>query len=160
MNRTNRILVATSLGLSSLLASIPSQAQDLITAKDPNVILNVAKGFGSAKLDKDDGGDPMIVGRMDGVRYGIYFYGCKNGKDCDDIQFTAAWDEDKFDPADINDWNLTKRYGRAYVDKDGDPTIDMVVNLDYGVSEANLEDSFNWWGVVLREFEKQVLKYE
>ncbi len=53
----------------------------------------------------------------------------------------------------INNWNRTKRFGKAYLDNDGDPILVMTVNLDYGVTRDNLEDDFNWWTIAIKNFE-------
>ncbi|MGT2467953.1 hypothetical protein ACVOMV_28700 [Mesorhizobium atlanticum] len=45
-------------------------------------MLNIARGFGSARMGKDDNGDPMIYGRVEGVKYVIYFYGCEDHENC------------------------------------------------------------------------------
>ncbi len=85
----------------------------------------------------------MIVGRMDGVKYVILFYGCNKGENCDDIQFVAGWEGGKVSLKDVNRWNSDKRYGKAFIDSEGDPRLIMSVNLDYGVQKI-LDDSFNW----------------
>jgi len=142
-----------------LLVGPTVYAADIISAEDPDAILNIAKGFGSARLKKDSGGDPKISGRVNGTKYGIYFYGCdSNGKKCDDIKFGTAWATKGISLETINEWNRTKKLGVAYLDKDGDPNLDMYVNIDYGVTIENLEDSFNYWCLILRAFEKEVLK--
>lgn len=147
-----------AVAAAALFATAPVMANDLIDATDPARILNIARGFGSADLEKDSQGDPKITGRIEGTRYTIFFYGCTNNRDCDDIQFYAAWNgNNKFTQAQMNEWNRTKRYGKAYLDRDNDPVLEMVVNIDYGVSRRNLEDSFNWWKVALRGFKKDVL---
>ncbi|PTD95170.1 YbjN domain-containing protein [Pseudothauera lacus] len=147
-----------AVAAAALFATAPVMANDLIDATDPARILNIARGFGSADLEKDSQGDPKITGRIEGTRYTIFFYGCTNNTDCDDIQFYAAWNgNNKFTQAQMNEWNRTKRYGKAYLDRDNDPVLEMVVNIDYGVSRRNIEDSFNWWKVALRGFKKDVL---
>jgi hypothetical protein len=132
-------------------------AKDIIDATDPEAILNLAKGYGSAKLGTDSSGDPKITGRIDGTKYGVYFYGCKDGKNCDDIQFAAAWSGVSVSLEEINEWNRNKRFGRAYLDSDGDPSLLMSVNIDYGVTEENLDDTFNWWKRVLEQYREEVL---
>lgn len=147
-----------TLVLGATLAS-SSFAGDIISAKDVEAILELAKGYGSARLEKDSGGDPKIVGRVDGTKYGIYFYGCNdNGEDCDDIQFAAGWGGDiNVSMEQVNDWNKARRFGKAYLDNEGDPRLEMAVNIDYGVTQRNLDDSFNWWSKVLKRFKKDVL---
>jgi len=143
--------------LSVIIATPATYASEIVSAENPEAILNIAKGFGSATLKKDSAGDPFIVGRIDGTKYGIVFYGCNNGKECDEIQFSAGWSGANASLDDINKWNSKKKYGKAYLDRDGDPRLDMMVNLDYGVTEKNLDDSFNWWTKVLGGFKKEIL---
>ncbi len=82
-----------SAGLISTGAVSVAWAEDseIITAPDPAAILDIAKGYGSAKLDKDDGGDPMVSGRLEGMKYLIYFYGCENHENCKSIQFSSGY---------------------------------------------------------------------
>jgi hypothetical protein len=35
--------------------------------------------------------------------------------------------------------------------------LKMMVNIDYGVSTENLQDSFNWWRRVLKDFSKEII---
>lgn len=149
-----KVMVCSSL----LLAGASPALAQLVDATNPSRIYEIAKGFGSAELDKDSQGDPRITGRIDGTKYGIYFYGCSNGRDCDDIQFSAGWSGAKVTLDDVNRWNRQKRYGKAYLDRDGDPRLEMVVNIDYGVSSKNLEDSFSWWMKALKGFKEEILK--
>jgi uncharacterized protein YdbL (DUF1318 family) len=137
------------LGLKFLLAVgllfSSAQAATLVDATDPDQIVNIASGFGSAILEKDSAGDPKIVGRIDSIRYSIYFYGCSNNKNCRDIQFSAGWSGYNVSLNDINRWNAKKRYGRAYLDSDNDPRVEMTINTYKGVTYRNLEDSFDTW---------------
>lgn len=140
------------------LCAVPAMAAELVDATDPVRILNIARGFGSADLEKDSGGDPKIVGRIDGTRYHIYFYGCTNNKKCSSIQFRSAWlGKNRYTQSQMNEWNRTKRFASAYLDSDNDPVFELDMNLDYGVSPRNLEDSFSLWSSGLRSFVKNVL---
>ena len=48
--------------------------------------------------------------------------------------------------------HLEKRFGKAAIDKQGDATIEMNVNLRGGVCSANFDETVGWWSTVLREF--------
>lgn len=150
---------ATSLAAAVLisLSVTPAYSAQLVEADDPQAILEIAKGYGRAKLITDQDGDPQIVGRMKGTKYTVYFYGCENGRNCDDILFTAGWSGHRVSMGDINDWNRNKRYGKAYLDDENDPILELAVNLKYGVTSRNLDDTFDWWGVSLEGFEEGVL---
>lgn len=149
--------ILTSLFLAA--AAMTASAQDLIDGSDPKQMENLLRGFGSAVLETDDVGDPMIVSRMDGTRFVVLFYGCdSDGDNCDSIQFRAAWSTDGYISTDtINAWNRDKRFGKAYIDDENDPVIEMDVNLDNGITRRNFEDTIDWWQVVLADFKLNVL---
>jgi len=131
------------------------QGPSLIDGSDPQAIIDIARGYGSAELTTDNEGDPKITGRMEGISYRIYFYGCSNGRNCDSIQFTTGWVSDNVSLYDINEWNRVKRFGRVYLDHEDDPMVEMNVNLDKGVSRGNLDDTFGWWKTAITSFKEQ-----
>lgn len=148
-------IAAAVLGV---LAYAPAaHAQALIDGTNPSAVHEVARGFGSAELTTDGDGDPKITGRMEGIRYSVYFYGCRENKNCRTIQFSASWSAPgKFTLEQINDYNRQKRFGKVYLDKEGDPVIQFDVNLQKGVSQGNLEETFDWWKTIVAEFAKLI----
>ena len=144
------LLLAASLGAASL------QAAPLVDATDPERIAQMIRGFGSATLETDDYGDPLISGRINGSKYGVYFYNCDDNRDCENIQFTAAWAGYDVSLRQMNEWNQSQLYGTAYLDEDGDPNIDLVVNLKHGVSHKNFDDTIDWWVLAMKEFEAYI----
>lgn len=142
-----------------LLPVTAASAQKLVDATDPEAIINLMRGFGSAVLETDDAGDPMIVARIDGTRFLVLFYGCQDGADCKSIQFRAAWETSgNVSLGKIDSWNADKRFGKAYLDDVKDPVVEMDVNLFGGVSTRNLEDTIDWWQLVLADFKLNVLE--
>ncbi|MDL2316246.1 YbjN domain-containing protein [Desulfovibrio sp. OttesenSCG-928-A18] len=143
--------------VQSFAATSGGDDMSIVTAEDPNVLLDVAKGFGSAELSKLDNGTPIIYGRVDGIKYGVYFYGCDSkGEKCKTIQFAASWETKKFTIDDVNTWNKDKRFGKVYLDREGEPVIEFDVNLTFGVTRKNLDDTFDWWMNVVKSFAKVV----
>ena len=142
----------------ALLVSVPlAHAGDLIDGSNPRQILEVFKGYGAAELEKDKNGDPKIVGRMDGNKFTVFFYGCTAGKNCTDIELWNGWSGYQVTMAQINDWNSKKRFGKVYLDNDNDPNIEMPINLRHGISRKNLDDTIDWWNIAVREFKQGVL---
>jgi hypothetical protein len=150
-------LAGLCLSVPLALAGPLASAETLIDGSDPEAIRAIATGYGSAELETDSDGDPQIVGRIDGTQYIVLFYGCTNGQNCNSIQFTAGWACVPVSLAQINAWNSGMRFGKAYLDEDGDPTVEMNVNLDFGVSRKNLDDTFDFWRLVLTQFQEEVL---
>jgi hypothetical protein len=142
-----------SLGLSQ-----PVQSQTLIDGNSAQEILNLARGYGSANLGTDIAGDPQITGRIAGTPYLINFYGCTNGTNCTTLQFRASWiNPGHVTIESLHAWNRDKRFGKAYLDSDGDPVLEWDVNLFGGVSPRNLDDTIDWWEVVLTNFITEAL---
>lgn len=148
------IVLALLISAGSALAqSTPSSCTNIVDGTDPTRIFHLARGHGSAEISTDNRGDPKIDGRMHGARYQIYFYGCKNGEQCNSVQFRAGFTQQVKQTVErMNEWNVTKRFGKAAIDKDGDATIEMNVNLRGGVCNTNFDETVGWWSTVLREF--------
>lgn len=151
-----KTIVAVSLAMLATTAFAAAPAK-LLDAGKPAEILEMAKGFGSATLERDESGDPKIRGRMEGVAYAIYFYSCEKGERCRSIQFAAGWADVKPSLVQINQWNVENRFGSAYLDDDKDANVQMDVNLDFGVSAKNLEDTMDLWRTVLMDFKDNVV---
>ena len=108
-----------------------------------------------AELDVDSVGDPKITSNSNGVSYAVYFYECDDQapKQCGSLGLSIWLDLDTpIDIARIKEWNLTKRFGSAGIDDEGDPKFEMNVNVDGGVTANGLREWFDWWERGLGEF--------
>lgn len=104
-----------------------------------------------------DGGDPLIKGRLSRSDYLIQFYECENGAFCNSVQFIAQAER----PAaltleQVNDFNARWRYARASVAGSA-VRLQMDINLDAGVTAANLEDTLDIWRQLVEFFERDLL---
>ena len=153
--------VVAFCGVFSLLMTIPPAfaAEKLITAQDPAAILAVAQGYGRAGLTKDSEGDPLIECKMDGLVYGVVFYGCKNGANCESISLDTGWDENarKLTLDDVNDWNRRKAFAKAVLLKNGRVRLRFDILLRFGMTEKNLDACFDVWISQLKEFHSTVM---
>lgn len=140
----------------SLGVFAPVQSAELVDAGQPEAILNVASGFGSANLETDSVGDPLIVGRIDGSKYRIVFHGCTDNADCTSLRFVAAWAVDSDMTDFVMAWNRDKRFGKSYLDREDDPVLEMDLDLEHGVSRRNLEAQFEIWEMLLGAFEMEL----
>lgn len=144
------------------VAKVPPAASSpagTITGADAEAITTIARAYGEATLSKDKNGDPTIKGRSKGAGWSISFYGCEKGTDCSSIELYHGFETDaKPSPDRINEWNRTKRWGKAYIDKDGDPNLNFDINLRGGVMRANLEADIARWVDMIGEFKAFVAK--
>lgn len=142
--------------LLALTLAAPLQAASLDGSK-PEQIAAVLHGFGSIENDQAPDGSPRLTGRIDGTRYGVYFYGCDDKqRNCNEIQFSAGWSNVQVSLAQINTWNRDKRYCKAYLDGEGDPMLELDINLRYNVTRENLADTVEYWQLCLNEFTREL----
>ena len=116
-----------------------------------------AGGF-EATIGKDNLGAPMISSAHHGTRFKVLFYNCTGERDCATIQFHAGYDLGTgISLEKINAWNSSQRFGRAYLDKEGDPILEMDVDLDDGgLSHLLFIDNIEFWASVLGKFERHI----
>lgn len=136
--------------------AVPGAAQ-MVKAQDPQTLVRALQDAGyAAALGTDGVGDPMITSGVSGTNFRILFYNCTANRDCATVQFHQAYKVGTpIDLPKLNEWNSTKRFGRAYLDKDSDPVLAMDVDLDDGgVSAALFIDNVQFWASVLSQFER------
>lgn len=131
---------------------------DNVDATDPAELVAVIQDLGyRAMLDKDGVGDPLIRSSAGGVDFNIYFYGCDSGERCSWVLFRAGFDlEEGTTLEHVEAWNEKALFGRAYLDDEHDPWLEMAANLFGGVSRQNFEDTYDWWEVILEDFESYI----
>jgi len=147
------LLAAAALALAPALPAMAQADGYLPTAQD---IVEMGRRYGFANESAPDAdGFRYVDGETNGgLFYGVQLYGCSTDPLCDSVEFFATFTgvDDEGDYQLVNEWNLTNRYGTAYRTEDGTVGVFMSVNLDFGVTRMNLEDTFDIWTIVLEDF--------
>lgn len=147
------MLKSMILGGAMLLGTaFAAQAQTTLDGSQVDEILNIARGYGSATLEKQSSGDPKISGKIAGVTYQVFFMNCTNNTNCEDLNFYAGFLDNKPTLEVINAWNRDKRFGKAYLDSDLDAVVEFDLNLVHGVSRENLDSAFSLWTLILDQY--------
>lgn len=58
----------------------------------------------------------------------------------------------------VNEWNKTKRFGRAYIDAENDPCVELDYDLEGGVSDESIKVWFDTVTAIVRSFKAHVSK--
>lgn len=172
MNRDKTImtisksLAATALAGCAALAAAPAAAvekTDIMSRVTASMVSSAMKDYGyAAYVDKDGEGDPMVVGTVEGTRFGVIFFDCeKDGalpdRACTDVEFLALYTlKKKPSLKSLNEWNASNAFGKAYLREDGDVALEMPINLADGISISYLDSTFEWWDAVRQGFEKHI----
>ena len=147
---------AAAFVLSALLCS--DAFAQLVDASDPARIADAIRELGyRAAVDADNVGDPLIRSSAGGTDFLIYFFGCKQAQACTLLLFKAGYElPEPVTTERVNAWNEGTLLGRAYVDENGSAWLEMPLNMDGGISRLNFDDGFDWWEVILRQFEEHI----
>ncbi len=155
MGRISAIGAVATFGFAF---SAGAGAQTIVSAEDPAGLVAIIQNLGfQAKLEKDNAGDPVIRSSSSGADFSIFFYDCTKNKRCKSLHFTAGYDLPDGTSLDaIQQWNAEKRFASAYLDEEGDPFLQMDINTEGGITQANFEDSIDLWQSLKGEFEKYI----
>lgn len=142
--------------MAATLAAGPLNAQT-VSAGAPQSVIRALQAAGyKAELAADSGGDPMIRSNASGAKFTIFFFGCEKNVNCTEIQFYAGW-TDKVSFEQINSWNRKHRFGRAYVDDEGEVNIEYDINLEGGsIPDALFRNDLELWDSLMGEFQNYV----
>jgi len=148
------------LALAALAAgwALPAQAQ-MVRAQDPDSVVQALQDAGyAARLGVDKVGDPMITSGVSGTTFQVFFYNCTDNRNCATVQFHSGYDlQSSIGLERINEWNRSQRFGRAYLDAEDDPILEMDVDLDDGgLSPLLFIDNVEFWASVLTKFEQHI----
>jgi hypothetical protein len=146
----------TAFAFSIAMAS-PAAAQLMDPATPERIAEELrASGFQAEVHPPRNSEGPGITSRAEGVNFDISFDACdEDGKRCQVMVFSAGFsfaDPDRRpSKADLNRWNLTE-FGKAVANQNGDPWLDLEVNLVGGITRTNLVDTMKWWTVLVGDF--------
>lgn len=147
------MLKSVILGAAMLVGTAAAaHAQTIVDGSNPDEILNIARGYGSAAMETQSNGDPKISGKIEGVTYQVFFMNCTNNTNCEDLNFYAGFLDNKQTLEVINAWNRDKRFGKAYLDSDLDAVVEFDLNLEKGVTRDNLDAAFSLWSLILDQY--------
>lgn len=127
----------------------PAPTTGLIFAELADLCPIVAE-IGSARLERGANGDDYIAATLDGINYAVDVYNCD--PDCADLSFTASFELDSVNVDLMNQWNQTRRFGKAYIREDGDAVIQIAINTRFGVPVETFRDDLVWWETVLEDY--------
>ena len=147
------LIMAGITPAASAGANTANPAPTIVKETSPEMIHDLARGYGSAQIAKDNLGDPMIKGKANGLAYSIFFYDCENHEHCTSVQFQAAFDVGKKVNMDvINDWNIKKRFAKAERNASGNGVLRMDYSVNGGATRENIDNAMDMWFLQLKDF--------
>src|SRR3546814_16346156 len=109
-----------ALATAAALTATPARAE-LVNATNPEKVRVIVESLGSpATLRAEPHADPYIESSLEGMPFLVIFMNCTGGRNCRTLQYYMGFRDAKDLPlARFNEWNLDKRFQRAYSDQSG-----------------------------------------
>jgi hypothetical protein len=142
-------LAATTLLAAGLLASRPATLRaDTMTADDLQALLRT-EGYTVDRVDAQGN----VVFKVEGTKVLALIQSNKTT-----IVFHIGWSgAAEATQKKVNDWNKTKLYSRAYLDDEGDPALELDLDLRDGVTMGHAKRVLKSIGPTMSQFKKDVL---
>lgn len=141
------------LALLAVFAAFATTAQaaerrifEKITSLQMKELL-ATEGFKGIEIDGDD---DLIV-KMQGYRVLVIV----RGSDYTNIQFRLAV-RNEASLEWVNTWNAEKKYTKSYLDSEGDPVLEMDLDLAGGVTDARIRDGISTFSQSIIAFIKEL----
>lgn len=95
----------------------------------------------------------FVQWKIDGYRCQVFV-----AENSEAIQFHISFGDGNATLKKINLWNATKRFSRTYLDDDGDPHLELDLDLAGGVTEGRIKDYLRTCKVSLVAWCKEVVE--
>ncbi len=122
-------VLAALVLLMCMPAAYAQQVYKSVTSAQVKSIM-VSEGFA---VETSDSG--KLIWKIDGYKTAMLL-----GDDGLSLQFYAAFSGGGSSLAKVNKWNKEKRYSRSYIDDDGDPALELDLDVTGGVTRERIVD--------------------
>lgn len=144
--------LAARLAILLLLLPTPALANGGISEAD--VANALVRHRLPIRLGNDSFREPMVESYAGSTRFYVNFYECAQSRTCQNIQFRTGYaTKGRVTLAQINDWSSRWRFGRMYLDPQGDVILDMDVDARRGLDAPAVDSQIERWLEVVREAE-------
>jgi hypothetical protein len=141
------VALACALAASSTHARPPAaeeETQAVISSITPEDLRDIMKAEGyEAVIDKNN----VVIWKLEGFKSQLFV-----AEDSEAVQYHTSFRDGKATLKRVNEWNRTKRFSRTYLDDNGDPHLELDLDLEGGVTVDRLLDflktcraSFDAW---------------
>lgn len=128
------LVVVTLLAVLAFTVAAQAGDKDVIESVTRNDVQKLLESEGfSVSVDED--GD--LLWKLEG--YNTWMFVAKDGES---LQFYAPFGDGNATLKKVNTWNQTRRYSRSYLDDEGDPRLELDLDMAGGVTVARIKDFF------------------
>ncbi|MBA4018263.1 MAG: hypothetical protein C0483_13920 [Pirellula sp.] len=128
----------------------PVSKSPIIATLNVDQIFKVMHDEGYAVEKSEDG---FVKWKIEGLKTVMFV-----AKDSKSIQFYASFTDGNATLKKVNEWNKNKKYSRSYLNDDGEPCLELDLDLEGGVTEARIVDFLSTCRISLDGWYNDVVK--
>jgi len=128
------LVLVTLLAMLAFAAAAQAGDKDVIEAVTRNDVQELLESEGYSVVVDDDGD---LLWKLEG--YSTWMFVAKDGES---LQFFTFIGDSNATPEKVNIWNQTRRFSRSYLDDEGDPRLELDLDMAGGVTVARIKDFF------------------
>ncbi|HQV02628.1 MULTISPECIES: YbjN domain-containing protein [unclassified Novosphingobium] len=150
-------MILVFFGVFAALTTTAATARNV--AADVDQIAAVMKAGGKSAVVKSAGGERYVLSETAGHQYAILALGCNDdGNLCKSVQFFVALDPEKSPTFEaMNGFARELRWGRVYLDQEGEPVMEFDLDLERGgISQPLFLDNVAKWESIVSAYAKFV----
>lgn len=139
------------------VASAPALATNIVA--DVDHIAGVLERAGYAPELGTNAGERSITAQANGYKFLVLPLGCDDSRsNCRSVQFFISFNPQSSPSLEaLNSYARDNRWGRVYLDKDGDPALEFDLDLERGgMSEELFLDNLAYWEATVDSYAKFV----
>lgn len=141
------------LAASAVLLSNPALAANVVADLDRIAQTMERAGYQPEQGSSD--GERYIKAKLDQYEFLVLPFGCDDTqRNCRSAQFFISFDPERSPSLEaMNAYSRENRWGRIYLDKEGDPALEFDLDLEEGsMSEALFLDNLAYWETVVQAY--------
>lgn len=150
----HRVLaLAVSLSVISLPCSGAARAallERVVDSMTAEQLVEFMAGEGYAVEVHESG---FLQWKLDGFRCQIFI-----ADDAQSLQFHSSFGDGSATLKRVNEWNRTKRYSRTYLDDEGDPHLELDLDMVGGVTADRIRDYLKTCSVSFQAWRAEVVR--
>lgn len=158
--RHSILIAAVAASVAGL--AVPAAAANVIADVDQVAAAMKRGGYTVEIKDTKDGRFIRSTRGKENYEFSVFFYGCdaNTTRNCKSVQLYAGFSPKTKPTLEVlNAYASENRWGRIYRDKEGDPVVEMDIDLEKGgMSEALFLDNLEYFEAVMDRFGEYVFK--
>lgn len=145
-----QIHLLTPVAFALFVLSPTLNAQEVLTRIGAPELHEIFRDEGYSFETDSDG---HVTWKLDGNLTRVY-----RSEEGNSLLFRVGFKNENTTLAKVNEWNKSKQFSRSYLDDDGDPVLELDLDIDGGITKARIIDFLKSCKLSMQLWAREVLQ--